>query len=57
MEKDKVKKSHPCLKPIYEFKELNLQITILYDIYSILYIPNYLASAGWEIEKIEEEGI
>jgi len=45
VEKDKVKKSHPCLKPIYEFKELNLQITILY-------MPNYLANAEYELKKI-----
>ena len=53
--KDKSIKLHNCLKPLKEFKEKDLQITVLYDIYSILYIPNYLASAGWEIEKIEKD--
>ncbi|MFP4487128.1 MAG: RyR domain-containing protein, partial [Campylobacterales bacterium] len=47
--KDKSKKLHNCLKPIEEFKEPELQITILYDAYSILYLPNYLANAGYEL--------
>lgn len=50
--KDKFAKLHNCLKPISEFKEKDLQITILYDIYATLYIPNYLASAGYKLEKI-----
>ena len=49
--KNKCKKLHNCLKPIRDFKEKDMQITILYDIYSILYLPNYLASAGYEIKK------
>ena len=50
-EKNKGKKLHNCLKSIRDFKEKELQITILYDIYSILYLPNYLASAGYEIKE------
>ncbi|WP_141052317.1 hypothetical protein [Aliarcobacter cryaerophilus] len=52
MKKDKSRKLHNCLKPIYEFKEPELKITILYDIYAILYLPNYLASAGYEMKKL-----
>ncbi len=44
------KKEHDCLMPLYEFKKPELQLTVLYDIYSILYIPNYLANAGYAIE-------
>lgn len=51
--KDKEMKLHNCLKPLDQFIEPELQITLIYDIYSILYIPNYLASAGWELEEIE----
>ena len=49
-----------CALFLAEIKEINDQI-IPENIqkkfkenisYSILYIPNYLASAGWEIEKI-----
>lgn len=50
--KDKSLKLHDCLKSLHAFEEKHLQITVLYDIYSILYIPNYLASAGWKICKI-----
>lgn len=50
--KDKDLKYHDCLKPLDEFKEKNLQITVLYDIYSILYIPNYLANAEYLLKKI-----
>lgn len=50
--KDKDKKLHDCLKPLSEFKEKELQITVLYDIYSIVYIPNYLSNAGYKISKI-----
>lgn len=53
-EKEKSKKLHNCLKPFYEFKEPKMQMTILYDIYSILYLPNYLANAGYEIIKFDD---
>ncbi|WP_267285339.1 hypothetical protein [Arcobacter porcinus] len=29
-------------------------MTIFYDIYSILYLPNYLANAGYEIIKFDD---
>ncbi|QSZ42183.1 hypothetical protein GJV85_08680 [Sulfurimonas aquatica] len=47
--KSKPKKEHDCLLPLKEFKKKELQLTILYDMYAILYIPNYLANAGYEI--------
>ena len=49
--KNKPSKLHNCLKPLNDFKEKNLQLTIIYDIYSIVYIPNYLANSGYEILK------
>jgi len=49
--KSKPKKQHDCLKPLDEFNKPELQLTVIYDIYSILYIPNYLANAGFEIQK------
>lgn len=47
-EKDKSKKTHHCLKPLEEF-EGDMKKDILWDIYAVLYIPNFLASAGWRI--------
>ncbi len=52
---DKRKKEHACLKPLHEFVEPELQLTILYDIYAILYIPNYLAAAGYAVVSLEEK--
>lgn len=49
--KSKPKKEHNCLLPLKEFKTPELQLTIIYDMYAILYIPNYLANAGYEIVK------
>lgn len=48
--KDKDKKLHHCLKQISKFDKDYLKMTFLYDVYSILYIPNYLANAGFEIK-------
>ena len=48
-EKDKDLKQHNCLKPLELFHEDTLLITIIYDIYAIVYIPNYLANSGWMI--------
>ena len=48
--KSKPKKEHDCLKPLADFKAPELQLTVLYDMYAILYIPNYLANAGYELE-------
>ncbi|OCL96723.1 TrkA-N domain protein [Aliarcobacter thereius] len=48
--KDNDKKLHHCLKQISKFDKDDLKMTLLYDVYSILYIPNYLANAGFEIK-------
>ena len=48
-QKDKEKKLHDCLLPIEEFNTKKIQDTIVYDIYSFMYIPNYLAEVGYEI--------
>ncbi len=40
--KKKPLKHHDCLKPLGEFKSTALRQTILYDLYSVLYIPKYL---------------
>jgi hypothetical protein len=48
---EKKKKWHCCLKPLGNFIEPELQLTVIYDLYSILYIPNYLANAGYEIQE------
>ncbi|HIP49473.1 MAG TPA: hypothetical protein EYG92_10985 [Lutibacter sp.] len=37
-----------------QFKEDNLQITVIYDIYSFLYMPNYLAEAGFELIPLKD---
>jgi len=54
--KSKEKKEHNYLKPLSEFKEKSMQLTIIYDMYSFLYLPNYLAEAGYKIEQIETTG-
>lgn len=51
--KSKPKKEHDCLMPLAEFQKAELQLTVIYDIYAILYIPNYLANAGYEIKERE----
>jgi len=48
---DKLVKEHACLKPLVEFNEPELQITVIYDIYTILYIPNYLTSVGYMLQR------
>ncbi len=47
--KNKNKKEHDCLLPLKDFNKTNLQITVIYDIYSFIYLPNYLAEAGYRI--------
>ena len=48
-EKNKAKKQHNCLLPIEKFDKEQLT-TIIYDAYSFLYLPNYLAQSGYEIK-------
>jgi hypothetical protein len=51
--KSKPKKQHDCLKPLSEFLKPEHQLTVIYDLYATLYIPNYLANAGYEIQLIK----
>ncbi|QSZ42182.1 hypothetical protein GJV85_08675 [Sulfurimonas aquatica] len=50
-------KEHNCLLPMKEFADIGIQQTVIYDLYSILYLPNYLASTGYRIVPIEEISI
>jgi hypothetical protein len=45
----KSKKEHMCLTPLEKFTTKEQQITVIYDIYSLLYLPSYLAHVGYEI--------
>jgi hypothetical protein len=51
---EKKKKIHSCLKPLDKFIDPKHQLTVIYDLYATLYIPNYLANAGYEIQRIKE---
>jgi len=53
--KSKPKKEHDCLLPLADFDKPKVQLTVIYDMYAILYIPNYLADAGFEIIKYQKE--
>jgi len=46
---NKLSKLHHCLVPLEQFTDFDRQQTIIYDLYATLYIPNYLASAGYKI--------
>ena len=48
-EKVKPKKEHDCLLALKDFDKDSIQITVIYDIYSFLYLPNYLAETGYKI--------
>lgn len=49
-QKNKAIKRHDCLVPI-EQMSTDTKYTVLYDLYSILYMPNLLASVEYEIVK------
>jgi len=53
--KDKVKKLHNCLVYFNKFDNYGRKLTVIYDIYSYLYLPNYLAAGKYKIVKIEDE--
>jgi hypothetical protein len=53
--KNKKKKVHTCLLPLNQFKDPLLQLTVIYDMYAILYIPNYLANTGYQIIPLIDE--
>jgi len=50
--KNKAYKEHDCLLPLSDFNNPNIQLTVIYDIYAVLYIPNILASVGYEIIEL-----
>ena len=52
--KNKVKKEHNCLVPLEDFEDDAMKKSVIYDIYSFLYLPKFLAEAGYEIEAIED---
>ena len=55
LKKNKAKKEHNCLLLIAEFEEDDMRLTALYDCYSFLYLPNYLAESGYEIVLYQGE--
>ncbi len=50
--KNKQAKEHDCLIPLEKFDKDHLKTTVIFDIYSIVYIPNLLASAGVELIEL-----
>ena len=48
--KDKSKKLHNCLVELKDFNDEQRKMTVIYDIYSYLYLPNYLAAGGYKIK-------
>ena len=56
--KNKEQKVHNCLTNMESFNDVARRITIIYDLYSVLYIPSYLSSIGYEIVtlSIEQKG-
>lgn len=54
-EKDqqKAKKEHNCLLSLKDFDKDTIKITVIHDIYSLLYIPNYLAETAYQIVAFE----
>jgi len=50
--KNKAKKEHNCLIPLEDFNNDAMKKAVIYDMYSFLYLPNYLAEAGYEMIPI-----
>jgi hypothetical protein len=49
--KDKLRKKHNCLvDDIKDFDDYERKLTVIYDIYSYLYLPNYLSAGGYKIK-------
>ncbi len=55
--KDKPSKEHNCLTSLDNFDDTERKLTVIYDLYSILYIPNYLANTGYRIVPISDASI
>lgn len=51
--KNKTKKEHDCLIPFKDYKHKLKLKSVIFDIYSFLFLPVYLAEAGYEIVSIE----
>lgn len=47
--KNKSIKEHDCLISLEDFHDDSKKLTIIYDIYSFLYIPNYLADVNYKL--------
>jgi hypothetical protein len=45
--KNKAYKEHDCLLPLDKFDKPNIQLSVIYDIYAVLYLPNILAGVGY----------
>ncbi|QOY53233.1 hypothetical protein [Candidatus Sulfurimonas baltica] len=56
-DKNKDIKEHNCLISLGEFNDVKRKMTIIYDLYSVLYMPNYLASTGYKIVPIDDISI
>jgi voltage-gated potassium channel Kch len=52
--KNKQKKLHNCLLPLEKFDTKDIQDSIIYDIYSFMFIPNYLAECGYELQHYKQ---
>ena len=53
--KEKEIKEHNCLMPLENFTEIKMQKTAIYDIYSFLRLPIYLAEVGCTIVPIKND--
>ncbi len=52
--KNKDIKEHNCLTSLENFDDTERKLSIVYDLYSVVYLPNYLASTGYKIVKIDD---
>lgn len=51
--KNKAIKEHNCLLSFSEFKDPKIKILVIYDIYSVVLIPNLLASSGFLLVEMD----
>lgn len=54
-DKEKSIKQHDCLTDIELFDDVGRRLTVVYDLYSVIYLPSYLASTGHKIVPIIEK--
>ena len=55
--KNKELKKHDCLKPLKEFNAADKRMTILYDLYSVLYLDFYLEEIGFTTKSKSKTAI